>query len=283
MPTTGLATINVTMTPEQHEQWQKAMMQIYPIPGPEGQECSYEQWREYQIAEASLRALMPRTRQAAFLRDRSVGSFVRLQHWPFPAWVLEVRDSCAFEFEDSRRIEFAFRCDMALIGIYLRYSTPDARMQVYDRLLLSFIPRALRPLIEYAEKYKLRQGFQGCYQICQLCESDGLYRDPERWEAIEQNTRGGYKGGAGEWPNMAVGIFAIMAHKILCDPGELTSSENLTSSDRSWLGGLLGLLHSEYGPGRSDIPEDGIAQAFLAALESECPPPDWLPVLSYAP
>lgn len=257
------------MTPEQNEQWKAAVMQAYPAPASEGQEGSFEQWRNHRIAEASLLALMPEARRRGFLRGKVTGSSEHLVSCQFPPWVLEIRDACVFQIRGSWKADFVFRADVALLGMQWRYPTPEARAESCERLLLGFLPEALRPLLKHAETYKLRRGFDGVHQICQLCESDGLYRDPQRWLDIQKKaTRGSMRPEPENWPYTVVEIVALIAHHILCQPDVL---------EHSWILSEMMQLNLKYGPGRVSIPENGIAQAFLTALEAECPPPDWLP------
>ncbi len=259
------------MTPEQHEQWQEAIMQAYPAPTPDGHEGTFEQWKNHRIAEAALLSLMPEAEQVTFLKKRVESSVEHLAGWNLPDWTLETRDYCASEFYKPWMPDFLFRANAILIGMNVRYGAPEEQGKPYLRLLTGFFRRLLRPLVEYAETVdnaSLRYEYEGYYQICCLCESDDHYLDSQRWLDI-QNHFGPSGPGASSRIRAPFLVDALVKRvRRTCfqvdEPGALRSMESLLS--------YLGAEYKE-----CSLLENRMAQAFLDALEAECPYPDWLP------
>ncbi|MGC4043278.1 MAG: hypothetical protein QM758_05700 [Armatimonas sp.] len=258
------------MTPEQNAQWQEAVMQAYPAPISDGQERTLEQWRNHRIAEAAVVSLLPEDERTAFLKGRLKDSRKRLTDWNLPEWTLEMRDYWVPGYTEPSP-DFTFRCNVGLIGLQVRHSLPEEQAETHLRLLCGFLSRALRPLIEYAETNKyteLRQDLEGYYQICQLCESEGHYQESQRWLEIQNNFRPG-------WPPtsmrtrapLLVYAFAKFVRRNFFQVKESGTLQSMNSQ--------LLYLSEEY-EGCS-LPDNRIAQAFLEALEAECPPPEWLP------
>ncbi len=277
MPSPGLASSN--MTPEQNEAWQRAVMRAYPAPTPDGQECTLEQWQEHRRAESAVLPLLPWPESIRFLESRVKTSAEHLRDWQLPDWVLDIRDRWAFESISHQGATFTLRCDTALIGMQLRYPTRDAKADAYQRLLIGYLSRALRPLIEQTEASndtELRHDFEGYHQICLLCESDGLYWDQERWLEIRTNFASGSSRRHLTNKSRAkrlVEAFVILAQRVLFqieEPVDEDGPRNPMSTST-----LMFYLPWEYL--MAELYRHFMGQAFLTALESECPPPDWLP------
>lgn len=266
------------MPPEQEEQWQQAVMLAYPAPVPGGQECTLEQWQSHRNAEAAMAALLPEAERKVLQEFRVEYSVEHLAGWQLPDWTIKTRDFCIRRYYSSWKEDFsapvpelAFRSDVALIGIQLRYPTPEARGEPYQRLLIGFLKGALRPLVEYAEASDdtdLRHDLEGFAQICRLCESDSLYRDPQRWLDIRNDcciSRTRMSSRSRAYILASNYIRAVRYILFQIDDPDPFGSKSIS----------LFSLYVDYE--EFNISTHPIAEAFLEALEAECPPPDWLP------
>lgn len=259
------------MTPEQNVLWQQAIMQAYPAPTPDGEICTFEQWKNHRRAEAALLSLMPEVERITFLRSRVKDSAERLADWHLPEWALEIRDFCArWYYDDSVPTpDFAFRTDVGLLGLQLRYSMPEERAESYNRLLLGFLSRSLRLLVDSEEVSKnaeLQHDFEGFRQICCLCESESHYLDPQNWLDIKNTFGKGRRS-----------ITNRTRAPILVDAFTRVTRRALFQIDEPGpLGRRLPMFwfYAEYR--EFHLPENRIAQAFLNALETQCPTPDWI-------
>lgn len=261
------------MISEQREQWQKAVMRAYPVPTADGQECTLEQWQEHRRAESAMLTLLPKNERFEFVKSSVKIEAEHLADANLPDWVLTIRNACALASISFRDAETAFLSDVALIGMQLRYPTLEARTEAYKRLLVSFLPRVLRPLVEHTEANQdtdLRHDLEGYFQICQLCESDGLYNSPQCWLDIQNNFGPGMRRRSSNTraPRLVVG-FVRLARQVLFQIEESTSERWLMTADTL----MFYFTEEHYSAGLKGY---FIGRDFLDALEAECPLPDWL-------
>lgn len=245
-------------------------MRSYPAGVPTDGECTLEEWLNHRMAEAALLALMPEAKRFDFQKDQVQSSIIRLTGWGIPLWILDFRNRWVTMHNQPWGREFTFRTEVALVGLQFLYLAQDARTEAYRRVVLGFVLGALRPLVDHAEA---SQEYAGLLQICQLCESDGLYMAPQRWRDIH-NRFGSHvvETPAKTRAKSLVDDFIRIACSGLFQPD--------TPQDRNVTGVILFHLGKEYQSCfRKDRAQtDRIVQAFLNALEAECPPPDWLPL-----
>ncbi|MGC4043930.1 MAG: hypothetical protein QM758_09045 [Armatimonas sp.] len=299
------------MTPEQNEQWQNAVMQAY---APDSQGVFLEQWIEHRDATFTLMALMPEKERFAFLGERLQARAKPLTEWDVPSWATLLRNRCITEGVDAKALwifDFAFRCDIALIGIQLRYPTQQERLAAYRRLLLSFFVQGLTPVVDWVEhqEEEARRFFRDLVDLYDLISDLNSPPSKNEWQAKQRSLE--HRAKAEEDLYVSLGLcyrLVEIALIVLCSEPErwwnATQSDladcffevqqwpgkwRPSSPPRSRLTGVAGFFYRNDRPqlyGWSPYHFDGpattsdaepVAHAFLTALEAECPPPDWLP------
>ncbi|MGC4043158.1 MAG: hypothetical protein QM758_05095 [Armatimonas sp.] len=235
------------MTPEQNKQWKQAILG-------DGSESPYEHWKAlYAVA-----ALLPEP--IGFLQKAWRESEERLAGWGVPGWARECRTRCAYQsWEDSAHDsgwvpEFALRSETALLGLQLLYPSERAQFDAYQRVLLRFVHKVLEPFVLWVLEQN-RSGYQ--HEIDVYEQYARLIAEPSLLQV--ENT---------DWMLYLFDLHDDAMRQIWSGSQfvdlkffflKLTDRYRLCTKETS------------------DNYTDLIAQAYLAALEAECPPPDWLP------
>lgn len=302
------------MTPEQNEQWQKAVMQAHTIGSTDSQGSFLEQWRDHRTTTFTLIALMPEKERFSFLGERLQASAKPLAEWDVPGWATLLRNRCITEGVEAKALwifDFAFRCDVALIGMQLRYPERQSRVAAYRRLLLGFFVQGLTPVVDWVEHHdeEARRFFRDLVDLYDLISAPDSPPSKEEWEAkqrmiLQQSLAEGERSVSLGLCHRLVEIALIVLHS---EPERWWDATQSDLADcffevQQWpshwrpssppitrLTGVAGFFYRRDRPqlyGWSPYHFDGpattsdaepVAHAFLTALESECPPPDWLP------
>ncbi|MGC4043271.1 MAG: hypothetical protein QM758_05660 [Armatimonas sp.] len=279
------------MTSEQNKQWQKAILPMA---------LGFSE--ESRAAERTFATLLPRTERYT----RSVKLLERGDHltnWGVPYWATDLRSTLIFfEFESLEpwHWEFAIRSETALVGVQILNPNDKNRLPIYQRIFVRFVAEVLRPMVEYAHPivgYRQR-GYKPLGKLYELCEEftpPGNAKDwpePDHLFPPETVLVQSYEVGGAETYNVArAGHYALTEIRSIFDTGDGVIKESIECSDAweqtSFLHDMtvcVNLMHRW----RMGIDADSeayvlnvytepMAQAYLAALEAECPPPDWLP------
>ncbi|MGC4043238.1 MAG: hypothetical protein QM758_05495 [Armatimonas sp.] len=275
MPSPGLAT--VAMTQEQNEQWQQA---INPL--------DYLDF--HALSTEGLSA-----------------SYARLTSLPVPAWGCELRTlliglDWSDKKKEARVPEFALRSEVALVGLAVGNPSPAEAEAVYHRLLVRFVWETLHPFVEYAQqadRYR-KDGYKPLVKLHQLCEcfdkEGGAMRWPRHLEPFSKRVLNPFleriSGTFDKTGEQEIHSARDLSYKL---HGTLTSilrSKVSIQGELPYPWGVTGLVgnlvgqHDQiqcndpnYGETSADTYTYLIASAYLAALEAQCPPPDWLPTL----
>ncbi|MGC4043317.1 MAG: hypothetical protein QM758_05900 [Armatimonas sp.] len=277
------------MTPEQHESWRQAIHQVLAANAAPGQDFSDQQRRDHGTAESALLALLPEEGRRAFLKSRLLASTERLMVRDIPRWAIELRSECINRgyWPEAATFEFLLRSEIALIGLELSHPTKDAQATAYRRLLLSFFYNALEPFVEWVEQQRETTRREYCDFVDLYDFLDGLDTLPsqEEWDAKERTMN--YQ------KNVEIVSSTSRQHcqRLL----EIARLVLFKDPDIWWRTTDTDLalrfleMHARSGPilpvGISRRPAyriffdndvEIVTTAYLAALEAECPPPDWL-------
>lgn len=236
------------MTPEQEEQWRTA---INPL--------DYLDF--HALSETGLRASARRLR-----KDNSA-----------PGWAIMGRRYCivqAWEEGKSWVPQFALRSEVAMAGLALLYPQWDARALLYRRLLLDFLYLALAPFAENLEP------LDGVRDLCLLSSTE-----EQTWkerQLLLRRVHSAYKRSLDLYClHVADRCIGILRRILFPPPEKWWKDSGLYLVDHlAW----LYKQRTEYGSFarskraslREQNPYHPVANAFLAALEAKCPPPDWL-------
>lgn len=239
------------MTPEQNEQWRKAI----PL-------LDYGDF--YALSAEGIEQSTKR-----ILAGRGA-----------PGWAVTARSvtiSNGWKGKETWVPSFALRSEVAMIGLNLLYPEPEAHMALYRRLLRNFTSQALAPLVD----------------VCPLLHelhalTLGSFSDKARLSGLDQALKERRLALAGQ-PYDQDQHFHFQRIEECVELLRLM----LLEPPRQWWsrGGLhLGYYLSSFyefhikedrasGSLSEEIERQGpyqpVADAFLAVLESECPPPDW--------
>ncbi|MGC4043281.1 MAG: hypothetical protein QM758_05715 [Armatimonas sp.] len=192
--------------------------------------------------------------------------------------------------------EFALRSEVALTGIAITYPYYTEAEQVYERLFIRFVTEALRPFVVHAAqsvRYR-RRGYQPLVKLYHLCERystmDGALLWPKYLESYPKRV----------WDNIEARLHRWRPHSWTPEEREIGWASH---TSQSLLGAITSLntdaplpllfewdirsliqdletLHTWTIEGTGGIERrhtDLVAAAYLVALQSECPPPNWLP------
>ncbi|MGC4043239.1 MAG: hypothetical protein QM758_05500 [Armatimonas sp.] len=267
------------MTQEQNEQWQSA---INPL--------DYLDF--HALSEAG-----------------SCESETRLATWGVPAWAVKLRAQLITlgwlkSINEMWVPSFALRSETALIGLQIRYPTHTLAELTYPRLFIRFITIVLRPFVEYAQQadWYRRNGYKPLIKLYQLCERYRAIGNVAGWpkylEPFPKRVLREFLASCPPLPwdrikseseeSAASEIYWAYYHSqdLLKAIPSLLNPNASTIRDKSVTSAPARFAHNmatQYMLGLEDSTErerkhtDRIAAAFLAALEAECPPPDWLP------
>ncbi len=241
----------MTITPEQNEQWQKAI----PL-------LDYGDF--YALSAEGIEQSTKR-----ILAGRGA-----------PGWAVTARSitiSNGWKGKATWVPSFALRSEVAMIGLNLLYPKPEAHMALYRRLLQDFTSQALAPLAG----------------VCPLLqELHALTRDPfpeeARLSGLDQALEERRLALAGQpydqdqhfhlqriWDSLKLlRLMLLEPPRQWWSRGGLHLGYYLSSFYEFYIkeDRASGSLSEEI---ESQDPHQPVADAFLAALESECPPPDW--------
>lgn len=202
-----------------------------------------------------------------------------------PSWALTVRSHCIYEGRREAEAwvpEFAWRSEVAMAGVTILYPHPEDRVDFYRSLLVDFLHRVLAPLVEdYPTLRGLHELLGNREQQEPLLSEQLRAIEEKRLEIASLKEWNDYTSAYGSALSMAEAIIKMLT-LIYFDPsqkwrtrGGLALANSLTVVHTFRIECLESL--SEDFPYQS--PYQPVADAFLAALEAECPPPDWLTVL----
>ncbi|MGC4043315.1 MAG: hypothetical protein QM758_05890 [Armatimonas sp.] len=243
------------MTPEQAEQWRSA---INPL----------DYFDFHAVSAQGLRE-----------------STERLQEWGVPGWAIQLRGDLAASGWKKNELwvpEFALRSEVALVGIQVLHRGTNPA-PVYRQLFVRFVGKALRPIVEWVlERNDSRlEGYTPLIALQAQCEK-GDRSDKEGWNALGRL----FKSVSEDreiFDAYFLALELVSVTRYLLDtsaefPWESSRLINIEkivgrlNQQHQWR--LDGKAEERYadGPNHRGL----IAQAYLAALEAECPPPDWL-------
>ncbi|MGC4043237.1 MAG: hypothetical protein QM758_05490 [Armatimonas sp.] len=237
------------MTPEQNEQWRQA---INPLDYLDFHAISYEGVEE---------------------------STARLRELGAPGWTTRTRFTLLTSVPKSPALpdcsllfpEFALRSEVALVGLQLLYPDQAEAAVVYQRILKLFLHNALLPLAVLPE----------IERFCQLCANPNSTR--QEWEALgaEKTSFSKLYYRHEDWWG------AAKIHEGACwflyyqqEDGWEATHHDFGAMLLLVYGKPLELMWRDFlSKQREGIPIHSLTTHFLNALETECPPPDWLPLL----
>lgn len=240
------------MTPEQNEQWKAA---IQPL--------------DY----LDFHALSPEGLERFKRRTKARKSA--------PGWAVYTRNhfvSDGWQLAQPWVPEFALHSEAAMFGLRFLYPEFSDRAELYSRLLLDFLHRVMAnvpvDLPELQELHKL----------------SGLTDfSKDEWKALElglRKRRVEFSGSPAKYAYLGVSLACVGAVQNICcsAPEQWWDREVFGLSTK--LTFLFDVRKDEclvpadrLAELRRTGPMQPVATAFLAALEAECPPPDWLPTI----
>lgn len=250
----------VSMTPEQKREWQEA---ISPL--------------DY----LDFHALTNDGRKA------TVG---RLLGQGVPTWAVELRSWClsnGWVKHETWVPEFGLRSETALVGLQLAYPYSWDRDSVYQNVFVLFLCQALRPLVEWVNSGKERRQI-ACWNLIEVFE-----------RCEEFLIRPGVAG----WPDYD-SVLELKGYSSFEPETKIVeTARTLGQEIHSEMRVVFGLVENRPRPlrlvldqfdyvyqlqrdGHGEAPQwygqrnatytHEIARAYLTALETECPAPDWL-------
>lgn len=202
-----------------------------------------------------------------------------------PCWAIEIRRRCidqAWRYNQPWVPEFALRSEIAMVGLKVLTTNPDSRVELYRRLLLDFLHRALAPFSPNVAPLE---------DLRTLCQNRGA--EEAQWaetrQAMEKERI--RQGGHTIHPYSEASREAYIPHclQLGVSCADLTRRILFTSPEKWWntteggreLAFWLSWTHRRrIESGAAPVPGvkgpyQPVTNAFLAALEAECPPPDW--------
>lgn len=226
-----------------------------------------------------------------------MGCSARLTRRGVPFWALRFREDLANLGQAAGGEwvpDFALRSEVALVGLQLLYPDPTEAEPVYRRTYIRFVAELLLPVVEWVARGDGRRQL-ACKKLLALqgqCEKfTGLF-EPEDWYELDYLY--GRPRDDVRFDNEAESWLATHAQALGQEIfGELRLILEMSPSRhvpvRAWIERadyVYQLLQgstqprSDWGNGRrTTVHAETLARCFLAPLEAECPPPDWLPVI----
>mgnify|MGYP001551085187 CR=1 FL=1 len=221
----------------------------------------------------------------------------RLGQLGVPGWAIQLRTLLLFwglEQGAPWHPMFAFQSEAMLVGIQLRYPESADRIALYTlykRVFVRFAQEALRPFVEHANHADAFQkaGYAHLIDLSMRCERFAAPTGSASWpKPSELSPYPSYDEEKPEtveffWAHSLADELDVTIYSIVSPP-ETFSWESSRSSDLEHLLELLNRQHQWRIDGQeAESLTDGpyytepIASAYLAALEAECPAPEWLP------
>ncbi|MGC4042419.1 MAG: hypothetical protein QM758_01290 [Armatimonas sp.] len=248
------------MTPEESEQWQQA---INPL----------DYLDHYATSWTGLRE-----------------STERLLGLGVPNWAAESRKFCMTQGMYAKEIwisEFAFRSEVALVGLQVLYPDSGERHQVHGRVLLRFLQEAFTPFAAWTLDggRRRRHTFGALVTLVEICGCAEM-PDPAEWQKLDDEMPfevGGIKLAPVQRREtsgclLTCSLCVMFARKYLFEGKDIQSVPLEYDPAHRIID-----VYSDRKPGIQVCQSQGIpnvtefvANAFLTALESECPAPKWL-------
>lgn len=268
------------LTPEQNEQWKSTILA-------DGLESYGEQWQ----ALAVFAALLPES--AVPLHHLLQKSEERLAELGVPGWAIQLRGHCVQQGWKARETwgpEFALHSEAALTGVQLHYPANGARVGVYRRVLLRFFHEALTPIVKLAKEGDDRQrnGYQLLIRVHELCQC--LLAQPYNPAGVNYAAWTKARKEADPEGDQYLDEIVVSLDLGIIMLGEWQHIVFFPECWQAWwnqshhkeVGKLVKYLNWLYRQWEKEKPHvtfdsKWIADAYLTALESECPAPDWLP------
>lgn len=256
----------MTMTPEQNAQWQAA---INPMDYLDFYAFSWEGLRE---------------------------AVERLMDWGVPAWAILLRDELiarGWDQEEQWVPRFALRSEAALVGLQILYPYPVVAERVQQRIFVRFVEEALWPFVEHSQQANpyLQQGYAPLVELYALCGQYQNYNYSSRfpWPRVselfprrELDTRRPESREIFLADTLGRRLLQALDH--VEDPDDKRYWDSKSVEDIERLVEMWNTQHqwsNAIASGKSQPEEMSylkrVASAFLMALETACPAPDWLP------
>lgn len=257
------------MSLEQNERWKEALMPV-ALGVIDGFELTHDGLRE---------------------------SMSRLKNRGIPGWSIQLRADCiamGWAGRESWVPDFALRSETALVGLQLRYVEHEDRVELYRRLFVRFLHIALKPFISRATAHGgIYVPLAELYKITWRYER---YGDQRKWMELEDTLKRYYgnkadieeiqslpwlaeKLGEGQYMLWLTTECIKEVRPILFQLSDMWW-HNYDSKSLTRLVRLFNCQHQwRLLKRKADEPErftDFTAEAYLAALEGECPAPEWL-------
>ncbi|MGC4043616.1 MAG: hypothetical protein QM758_07400 [Armatimonas sp.] len=268
------------MTPEQNEQWRRTIL-------PLTDHLTGDEW----VAERAMVALLPakeRVRRFIFIFGE-----VQLANWDVPSWAREMRLAILIwrldHVTEPWAMRFALRSVAALTGIQI--TTPGEAEQVlmFQRIFARFAQEVLRPFVEWVRQMQIGEARRDNYKpIMTLYDAYEGFIPPageEPWFSLYVNLSGMDEQGNRSEMHDCLRLAQVLLGNTLIQFNlvHLFSTDPPTWNPYSITYAINRQHQCRLMTNEGDLYDDGpdytepIAQAFLTALEAECPPPDWLP------
>lgn len=203
----------------------------------------------------------------------------RLKRLHAPYWLEKFRRACIERMQRGGSVAylptFVIRCETAIVGICLYYRTEDACRIVYRRALFRFLREVLQPFAEWAESdsEQRRTDYRFLSAIYAACESTDRARTspwPELMEKIQEERK----------QELSLERDNAMSAASACIEAFFGASYTIIADVPAYMVEMLERQHKWRVDGDPDSPQDYtelVAQAFLTAIEAECPEPEWMP------
>lgn len=246
------------MTLEQNEAWHKAILEKYPL----------EKWSDYRNATSTLASMMPKAEYRAFLKGCLELPF---HTWDIPGWAVELRNvsigwslTVPEPWEEPWLFDFALRSEVALVGLQFRHPTQKARVEAYRRLLIDFLTRGSKIFVDWmeAEDDEGKLVYHDIAALYELIHGLSVPRRKVLQRFLECRDPAQLKPRYRKLHSYR--LLEILHTVLFQEPEQWWNTPDMDLARR-----FLELLPW-------DIEPDFLFQAYLSALEAECPPPDWI-------
>lgn len=199
-----------------------------------------------------------------------------------PCWALEIRRRCTAEGWATRESwvpDFALRSEVAMVGLKLMHPKPDDRVSLYRQLLGDFLNRALLPFEENLEPIRTLR------DLCLTRETTHAHWNHQ--QRLIQEARRVNDGNSKAEPEEPLWHYEQHLLQLASQCVETARHVQLFPPEQWWLTfgdhlvGRFCWTHrwriKRFPEAEEGGPYRPVADAFLAAIEAECPLPDWLP------
>ncbi|MGC4043613.1 MAG: hypothetical protein QM758_07385 [Armatimonas sp.] len=229
-----------------------------------------------------------------------------------PNWAILFRSFCVYSSWQSGVNwvpEFLLRSETALLGLAIWHSDKkEAATLAYQQLAIHSVAQALKPFVKHSRNPKVgrrrRRAYKPLVKLYHLCQrylaQNSTLRWPEHIDPFPVRFRDGLVRILGLHTvvdrlesdesyfartlgmDLLLGIAAILRSGSFMSDMSGMSVRHFKGLDITDLivdlSRMHRLMHDEELNNGSDYTRL-IADAFLTALEAECPPPDWLPII----